>query len=339
MIQLSKEQKEIIAAPLWEKTLVMAAAASGKTLLVAERAKYVLEKDLDPSKVVLLTFTNNAGEEMSNRIDPKYRDGLFVGTMHSYANFLLSSYGIDTSQILNEEEFDDLFDLIYENPKVIPPLDYLIVDESQDLNGQQFDFIEILNPKGLLIVGDVRQSIYAFKNATPDRLLSLMRNDEFTVRELTENYRNSKVILEASNRIVGQMHGISLRKSRGMVENPGLIKSIRKSDIPHIIKKDGDWGDWAILCRSNKNLHNMLMTLKSFGIPCNTFRQAQGSLDNLNVKIKENAVKVLTTHSAKGLEFPKVIILDYLGQRSQEDIRINYVSVTRAKDELYIVGK
>ena len=35
-----------------------------------------------------------------------YPQGVFIGTIHSYANYLLRSYGVDTSVVLDEEKFD-----------------------------------------------------------------------------------------------------------------------------------------------------------------------------------------------------------------------------------------
>ena len=47
-------------------------------------------------------------------------------------------------------------------------------------------------------------------------------------------------------------------------------------------------------------------------------------------------VKVLTVHASKGLEFDNVVLTE-VRIKSQEDIRVTYVGVTRARDELYIV--
>lgn len=337
-MQMSEEQREIIEAPIDEQTTVMAAAASGKTFCSTQRLIHVLKQGVDPSKVVLLTFTNNAGAEMARRIPEHLREGLFVGTLHSYANLLLQSHGIETQQYRDEEEFDKLFYLVYENPHVLREIDYLVVDEAQDLNSLQFDFIDFLNPKGSLIVGDVRQSIYGFKDATPRRLLALMRDPMRVTRELTQNYRNSKKILKYSNDIIKLMKGIALAEVKGMVLTQGEIKLISRFDIIPTIETDRDWGKWAVLCRSNAKVHSIRSMLERRGIPSITFRQAQGSLEEMYANMNANEVKVLTIHSSKGLEFDNVIVVDSFN-KGQENIRLNYVSVTRAKEKLYLVKK
>lgn len=296
-ITLSKEQREVVEASLDEKTVVMAAAASGKTRSAIERLKFLLKQGVDPSKIVLVTFTNNAGAEMSQRIDPKEREGLFVGTIHSYANALLTFQGIDTTEYRDEDRFDELFELIYETPKCYKEIDYLIVDEAQDLNTEQFDFLETLNPKGFLYVGDVRQSIYGFKSATPKRLLALMKRDDVVVRELTTNYRNSKKILDYSNNIIKKMKGIALTPIKGVKTNAGHIQQISRFELIPILMRDQNWSNWAILCRANRTVNQVVTLLNRNNIPAITFRQAQGGLEELQANLDKNAVKVLTTHS------------------------------------------
>jgi len=89
-MNLSKKQYEIIHT-LYKKVVVMASAASGKTTCITERAKEMLARGVDPYKMVVITFTNAAADEMSKRIGKV--EGLFIGTIHSYAYYLLSAAG------------------------------------------------------------------------------------------------------------------------------------------------------------------------------------------------------------------------------------------------------
>lgn len=337
-MELSKEQREVVEAPIDERTVVMAAAAAGKTEVAIRRLVHVLEQGLDPRKVVLLTFTNNAGAEMAKRIPGNLREGLFVGTMHSYVNMLLSSAGIDTSYLRGEDQFDEMFELAYEHPEVFREIQYLVIDEAQDLNDIQFDFIEFLRPEGFLVIGDIRQSIYGFRDATPKRLLHLMRDDMNVTRELTENYRNAGSILNYSNNIIQKMSGVALTPITGKVTEQGKVWKISRFNVVPTILAQPNWGEWAILCRANRTVDSVRSLLERNGIPSITFRQAQGSLDDLEKNMQANAVKVLTIHSSKGLEFERVIVMDVF-TKGQENFRLNYVSVTRAMKELYLVGK
>lgn len=335
---ISREQEQIINAPLTEKTVVMACAAAGKTFCVTERIRHILKQGVDPNKIVALTFTNNAAAEMRERLGDDYRTGMFIGTMHSYANSLLTEKGIDTSTIREEEEFDKLFDLVEMNPLVIKEVDYLICDESQDLDEQQFAFVtNYLDPKGCLIVGDIRQSIYGFRGANPKCLQFLLMQDDFTVRILSENYRNGTAILKFSERFLVHMRLPFDSKVTPKVEIAGSVVRNSTDTLKRIIKSKDDYGDWAILCRTNRQVSEIMSNLAYAHIPCTTFRQAAGSLDVLKNKMKENTVKVLTIHSAKGLEFNNVIVFNQRvrGGDKQEELRLQYVAATRAKKLLY----
>lgn len=336
-MNFSKEQLEVIQAPITEKTIVMAAAASGKTAVLTERVRFLLKNGVPPSGIVAITFTNNAAIEMRERLGNDFREGMFMGTMHSYANMLLSSNGHDTSMIREDQDFDKLFDMIQIYPECIRPISYLLCDESQDLNPQEFEFItEILEPEACLIVGDIRQSIYQFKGADPEMLAKLMKDEHFIVRELNNNYRNSESILYLSNRLLDKMTDVPIGHSNLTRKSRGSVSFINKHQILSYLKKDPNWGKWAILCRANRTVEYVMAMLINAGIPCITFKQAQGSLNDLKDKMAQNAVKVLTIHSSKGLEFDNVIIIDYW-IRDNEALHISYVAVTRARNNLYIV--
>lgn len=335
-MNFSDEQLEIIEAPTEEKTVVMAAAAAGKTATLTERIRTLLNRGVDPRRLVAITFTNNAAAEMRDRLGDDFKEGMFMGTIHSYANQLLLSHGIETHEYCEKEEFDELFNLIMAHPEVLRPVDYLLCDESQDLNPEQFEFIsEIIQPKGCLIVGDLRQSIYGFKGAEPKMLQRLMYDDDFVVRELTRNYRNGKKILKFGNDIIAKMRSFSASPVTAVRESMGSIRKIEAYEITRLIKQSKDYGNWAILCRSNQKITQVMNTLERAGIPCITFRQAQGGLGELKEKLHSDKVKVLTIHSAKGLEFDKVIVCD-MYTRGEENLRVCYVAVTRARDELYL---
>lgn len=292
------------------------------------RVNFLLSQGVSPKKMALLTFTNNAGSEMALRLDPEKRAGIFVGTLHSYVNSLLLNGGVDTSRILREEEFDKLFDLLEENPHLYPKMEYLVIDESQDLDEKQFSFIESVDTRGFLVVGDDRQSIYGFAGASPDKLLSLARRDDVVIRELTRNYRNAKTILEYSNRIASRMQTSSSKIPQGMVSEEGLIRAIGDYDIYDLIRytPSDRWSDWAILCRTNKRVYSIMAMLRRNGIPVSTFKQAQGSLDDLGKRMGENTVKVLTIHSC--------VVGDTLVHTSNGIKRIEDVVERKDHDEL-----
>lgn len=155
-MNLSKKQKEIVESP-YPKIVVHAAAASGKTTLITERVKFMLSHGYKPERMVVITFTTAAADEMKKRIG--YVEGLFIGTIHAYALYLLSVYGLNEKalQYINEDKFDNLFTMVKRHKKCIKPVDYLIVDEAQDCSESEWEFFALIDPAGFFYCGDTRQ--------------------------------------------------------------------------------------------------------------------------------------------------------------------------------------
>ena len=130
-------QKQIITTDK-AHVLVSSAAASGKTQTLVGRIKYLLENGVPPEEIVTITFTNNAASVMYERLG--YPNGLFIGTVHSYCNYLLRGGAIDTTEIIKEERFNDLFEEIKQNLDCLKHVTHLIVDECMDCSQQQFEF-------------------------------------------------------------------------------------------------------------------------------------------------------------------------------------------------------
>ena len=106
----------------------------------------------------------------------------------------------------------------------------------------------------------------------------------------------------------------------------------------------GDYKDWFILVRTNKDVHTILNALKDYDIPCTTFKKSNLNSKDLNELRESNEVKVLTVHTSKGLESKNVILYgkfpleekSYLKQ--PEERRVMYVGMTRAKEHLVILN-
>ena len=334
-MELSTKQREIVETTA-SKVVVIASAASGKTAVLVERVRYLLNQGVDPQKIVMITFTNAAAEEMGDRRGrPK---GLFIGTIHGYANYLLLSHGKETHDILEEEEFDLLFNRIMSNPECVRPVDHLLLDESQDSNTEHFEFlINLVNPKNYMIMGDHKQSIYRWNGAHPDYLISLSKQNEVTTYHLDENYRNASSILTFAKNII-MVAGYDYRDTstpmRGI--SGKVVPDVEYS--PHAIartfsKMEKGFGEWFILTRTNAQIDEIASVLKRYKVPYDTFKRAELNNRELNERMKQDTVKVLTIHTAKGLEANNVIVV---GAKffNLEERCISYVAATRARNTL-----
>lgn len=338
VVELTKQQRAIVEATE-PYIVVVATAAAGKTRCITERVRWLLNNGVPGEEIVTITFTNAAAEEISDRLGNP--TGVFIGTIHSLANFYLRSAGIDTSKLLNDEKFDDLFKLIKKNPHCVQHVTHLIVDEAQDSNPQQFEFLlDMIAPDNYMLMGDHRQAIYRFANATPEYILNLMESPEVTTYELTENYRNAPEILQyAKNgiRTLGrdyEDYSIPMRATHGrVIDVPYSGEGIATTIERYVSRGDSEYKDWFILTRTNAELDTILQVLKRHKIPTDTFKRAQLDNKGLKEKMRENTVKVLTIHTAKGLEADNVVVIG-ARYRDIEEKCVNYVAATRARNLL-----
>jgi superfamily I DNA/RNA helicase len=332
-MELSTAQQKIVEAKE-SKIVVIASAAAGKTAVLTERTRYLLEQGVDPTKMVLITFTNAAAEELAERLNhPK---GLFIGTIHSYANYLLLSYGRDTSDLLESEQFDRLFERIKKHPNCIKEVEHLLLDESQDSNESHFEFLlDMVKPKNYMLVGDHKQSIYRWNGAYPDYLINLAHDRDVTTYDLNENYRNGYKILDFARGIINAAGYEYYDKSRPMRGVSGKVVDVEYSPvaIARTIKQMGDFGNWFVLTRTNDQLDEIAFFLKKEGVPIDTFKRSELDNKELGEKMKQDTVKVLTIHTAKGLEANNVVVIGAKFFNIEERC-VSYVAATRAKNLL-----
>ncbi len=106
--------------------LVVAGAGSGKTRTIIFRVSYLLELGINPERILLLTFTRKAANEMIERANKllgnKEASKVFAGTFHAFSNFILRRYSslIDIPSnftIVDTPDSEDIIDLIRQELK------------------------------------------------------------------------------------------------------------------------------------------------------------------------------------------------------------------------------
>lgn len=94
MIRLSAAQSEVVHAPVGKPIQVLASAGSGKTRVLTERVRHIVE-NTKKDGVIAFTFTNKAAEEMLTRLEnlEGIEDRCWIATIHSVAQRILDQYG------------------------------------------------------------------------------------------------------------------------------------------------------------------------------------------------------------------------------------------------------
>lgn len=333
MIELNQEQKLIVEATE-SKVVVASCAGSGKTRCLISRFQHLVNIGVAPEKIVMITFTNAAADEISERLgNPK---GVFIGTIHAYANYLLLANNQDTSEILENEQFDKLFEKIKKRPYCVKEIEHLLLDEGQDSTEIQFEFIlDILKPKNWMIFADWRQSIYRWNGADPDQIIDLTNRGDVTTYSLIGNYRSGYKILDFARGIISAAGYEYRDPSKPMRGISGRVVDVEYNPhaVAHTIKEYGNYSEWFVLTRTNDQVDEICRHLKAAGVPYDTFKRSELDNKGLAEKMKQDTVKVLTIHTSKGLEANNVVVI---GAKffSVEERCVSYVAATRSRNLL-----
>lgn len=257
---------------------------------------------------------------------------------------------------------DQLLDAIsfFESHKeFIPKFDNILIDEYQDVNSTQIKLVSILSPENLFCVGDPRQSIFGWRGSDIKYILNFKEKyKDSEIVTLTKNYRSTNHIVDFINTSIRDMGLLDLESSIKKEKDINLIKfdsenkefnfvinEIAKSKIP---KKE-----IFVLARTNRQLNELSQLMKIRNI-----KHVVRSDEIKRTAIAgENDVTLATIHAIKGLEAKLVFVIGCTSinfpcrglehpviemikmteyDKEEEERRLFYVALSRAKDTLYI---
>lgn len=186
-------------------------------------------------------------------------------------------------------DFDDLLfqtvRLFQEHPDVLEHyqnrFDYIMIDEYQDTNHAQYLFAKMLSEKSgnLCVVGDDDQSIYKFRGATIENILSFEKTfPDAEVIRLEQNYRSTQNVLDAANAVIRnntERKGKNLWTANGSGEKIIHYYAQSESDEARFIAETVQnnvangmrYGDHAVLYRMNAQSNAIENYFNRAGIP------------------------------------------------------------------------
>ncbi len=232
---------------------------------------------------------------------------------------------------------------------------YILVDEFQDVNNLQVELIKhLLKPETqLFCVGDDWQSIYGFRGSNVDYIVEFEKYFENAkVLKLDKNYRSTQNIVGASNEVI--------RKNKFMVDKE--ISALKMSEHKIVVfsgkslndnidycldkveelRRDGlQHDDILFLYRRSKMAAPYYDAFKSAGVKFN------GKTIHASKGLEAKAVFVLGLVEGQG-GFPDIWLEDRIFQvikkanhdlLLEEERRLFYVAMTRAKDKLFLISE
>ena len=158
---------------------------------------------------------------------------------------------------------------------------YILIDEYQDTNALQYRLAALLTnqAKNICVVGDDDQSIYRFRGADITNILSFERQFRGArVIRLEQNYRSTQNILDAANAVIRRNQGRkgkTLWTENGRGELVTVKTTYNESDEANFVlgqimmyyRRGGNWGDCAVLYRTNAQSNAMEYACKRNGVP------------------------------------------------------------------------
>ncbi len=306
----------------------------------------------------LKTVKENASKDQHERVRNFYE--LAIPIVEKYINYCTDKSYLDFNDLISRSTslFQNYSDIAN---KYKSKYQYILVDEFQDVNNLQVDLIKLLltDQTQLFCVGDDWQSIYGFRGSNVSYIVEFENHfPNSKVVKLNLNYRSTQNIVGASNEVI--------KHNKFKVEKE--IHSSKKSEHKIVVYAGSNDEDNIQFCldRVKELLNDGLTNEDILFLYRRTHMFNPGAYSGKPSYSKEfykEGIKVQakTIHASKGLEakvvfilgltegnggFPDIWLEDRIFQiikkanhdlLLEEERRLFYVAITRAKDKLFLI--
>ncbi len=308
--------------------------------------------------ISLNTVKENASKDQHERVRNFY--DLAIPIVEKYINYCTNKSYLDFNDLISRSTslFQNYSDIVnkYKNK-----YQYILVDEFQDVNNLQVDLIKLLltDQTQLFCVGDDWQSIYGFRGSNVSYIVEFENHfPNSRVVKLNLNYRSTQNIVGASNEVI--------KHNKFKVEKE--LHSTKKSEHKIVVYTGSNDEDNFQFCldRVRELLNDGLTNEDILFLYRRTHMFNPDAypkkLSYLKKFCKEGVkVQAKTIHASKGLEakvvfiigltegyggFPDIWLEDRIFQvvkkanydsLMEEERRLFYVAITRAKEKLYLI--
>jgi hypothetical protein len=365
IVRVMDLQQEQLARSLGDgHRVIHGVAGSGKTMILGYRAEQLAKATTSNKPVLVLCYNEPLAVKLAGALHARIQDGLVaVSHFHKWCRQQLVSFG----QALPPQGpnfFNELVQRVIDAASKghIPSGQYgaVLIDEGHDFAPEWLKLVvQMVDPSTnrLLLLYDDAQSIYRRGEKTRNRAFSfksvgIQAQGRTTILKI--NYRNPQQVLQTASLLAGgALHAqesaedgipMLLPVSCGRAGHaPMVLKLPRLRDEAERVAElcaeahaqGTPWADMAILCRRHAQMHLCAEALTRRRLP------HQLRIGSRHFDPRRDAVKVMTMHACKGLEFPFVALVG-VGHLPEEDgdeaeeARLVYVAATRATQSLVI---
>ncbi len=355
-------QQEQLARSLGEgHRIIRGVAGSGKTLILAFRAEHLARGAARP--VLVLCYANGIAGRLESAMQERgVEDRVQVSTFHSWCYRMLRTFDIPAPSAKEIPDYEarlaasvNAVAAAVEKGQ-IPGGQYeaVLIDEAHDFEPQWLALAaKMVSPdkRSLMIVYDNAQAIFKGREMPVWKTLGIEAQGRTTVLKI--NYRNTTQILGFAKRFAADVIGlpgvqaddenaILLPEDAGRQGmEPQVRQCVSYEAEAHAIAEwllarhaaGYAWPHMAVLYPEHHIGETFTKVFARHAIPVDVAK-AHGN----RVQAALSAVRLLSMHNAKGLEFPCVAVggLGALGRHGtpiEDDVRLTYVAITRATHE------
>lgn len=363
IVKIMDIQQEQLARSLGDgHRVIHGVAGSGKTMILGFRCLYLAQAVSKP--ILVLCFNVTLAAKLRAFISAKGIGGqVQVYHFHNWCGQQTKTYHVklmESEKEYYDRQVDTVIDAVERG--YIPRAQYgaVLIDEGHDFKPEWLTLVvQMVDPEtnSMLLLYDDAQSIYKSRTGLGFSLSSVGIEAKGRTTVLRLNYRNTREILEFAYNFAKHYFDpqaadddhIPLIEPQA-AGNSGPMPTVRpfntqEEEVAYTlacIKKwhagGVRWGDMAVLYAKGQEGHSLVAQLKASGIP-HAWLAVKAYKEAYNPE--EDKVTVLSMHSSKGLEFPRVIMMgvgqvkDDEEQRSQ-NARLLYVGMTRAQECLLV---
>jgi superfamily I DNA/RNA helicase len=367
LLKVMDVQQEQVARTLGDgHRVIHGAAGSGKTMILIFRAQYLAAMARPDQPVLILCFNRGLADRIESQLRQRGVDErVQVRTFHSWCADVTKSYQLRVPPADSAEMHYRLMVEIVERALergFVPGGQYfaLLVDEAHDFEDAWLRMAaRLVNPatNSLLVLYDDAQSIYQQKRRKFNfASVGIEARGRTSILKL--NYRNTAEVLALAVHCAQTLlEGAEETREEDEIPLVQPSSAGRRGALPVLIQARNareeaelicerilaasangtPLDDIAVLCRGKYLMKPIEHVLNRRGLPV----QSMSSHAIRDFDWRNPSVKLLTMHSAKGLEFPLVFVagLQALPMRdeSMEDAaRLLYVAMTRATQDLVL---
>ena len=308
--ELDDFQIQLLQKRIDQRMIVSGCAGSGKSILALWKAKQIQEIAKEESYIFIV----------------------FTKALHQYMIDGIKAVGLDDQNFMYYWQWKN---------KGCPGADYIIVDEVQDFDKNEINQFKTKARKAFFLWGDSKQSLYnGMGGKQTQEMREIAQDAGIMPEQLYFNHRLPIKIARLAAEIIGDQELVGKCRREGS-DKPKIVEYAtleEQLDAAMEVIVNRDITDAGILLSRNDLVGKAYdyLTSRGHSVEAKYEDKQNRSNSKFNLNFSSDNPKILTYHSAKGLQFEAVFMPECSPNPSHKRAPV-YVAMTRSYQYLYIM--